>query len=446
MFSRIFVANRGAIARRIVRTCNDLGRESVVVYSDADAHSPVLQESSAAISLPGNRPDETYLNAERLIQAALESGADAVHPGYGFLAENADFARRVLDAGLAFIGPAPETMAQMGDKVAARRLMQNTRFPVFAGSETLDSPAAAAKAAQAIGYPVMLKPSGGGGGMGMRRVDRPEDLADALAQAQQIAQSAFADPAVYLEKCLVKPRHIEYQIIADHHGFVTSAFERDCSVQRRHQKLIEETPAPGLDRADLNTVGEQAVQACEQLGYNHIGTLETLYERGETGFLEMNTRIQVEHGVTEMVTGLDLVALQIKIAEGARLQEAATLQQISLNGYAVEARVYAENPNTLLPSTGTLAVFDCPTLHGVRVETGYQAGQVVSPYYDPLLVKVIAHAHTRELAIGRLCVALGAMTIRGVQTNIPLLLKILKSEDFMSGQVDTGLLERLTSG
>lgn len=439
MFSKVLIANRGAIARRVVRACHELGISSVVVYSDADGEAPYLAEASETVHLPGNAAPDTYLNQDLLLQAIKNSGSDAVHPGYGFLSEHAGFAQAVVDAGVAFIGPDPKWLTAMGDKVAARETMQAQGFPVFAGSQAIADVSEALAEAERIGYPIMLKPSGGGGGMGMQRVDSAEQLENSFFQAQAIASQAFSNAAVYLEKFLSAPRHIEYQVLADNHGNAMHVYERDCSVQRRHQKLIEESPAPDIDPAVLSEVADQAVVACQALGYNNVGTLETMYDQsGSSGFLEMNTRIQVEHGVTEMVTGLDLVQTQIDLAAGGQLPT-----KPARNGVAIEARLYAEDPDTLLPSTGKLNRFVVPELHSVRVETGFTEGQVVSPYYDPLLAKVIAYADTRELAIGRLVVALKAIEVQGIRTNAPLLIRILGSEAFLSGNVDTELLLRI---
>ena len=436
--TKVLVANRGAIARRIVRACNELGIASVVVYSPADADAPYVQEASAAYALSGLRPLESYLDQGQLMQIASTSGADAVHPGYGFLAENAGFAQRVIDTGMTFIGPAPQWLSRMGDKVNARQMMAAQGMPTFAGSDLITDLQAAGEAAQRIGFPLVVKPSGGGGGMGMQVVEAPEQLESALAQAKAVADAAFANGDLYLERWIQRPRHIEYQILADEHGNAMHLYERECSVQRRHQKLIEESPAPGIDAELLREQARRGAEICAALGYNNLGTLETLYSDGDTGFLEMNTRIQVEHGVTEEVTGIDLVQQQILLAAGARLPEPVALQ-----GHAIEVRVYAEDAQTLMPSTGVLRVFQPPQLFGVRVETGYQQGQEVSPYYDALLAKVIATGSTREQAIGRAVVALRAFAIEGVETNTALLLRVLADDAFLRGDIDTGIVERI---
>lgn len=438
MFKKILIANRGAIARRVIRACNDLGVASVAVYSDADHDAPYLLEASETVALSGLKAADTYLNIEALLQAVSQTGADAVHPGYGFLAENADFAERLDAKGVQFIGPASRWLRDMGDKVRARALMAKLGFPTHAGSDLVADLEQARNVAEALGYPLMLKPTGGGGGIGMQVVEREEDLLQAFNRSTAIAQQSFGTSGLYLERYLAAPRHIEFQILADRQGNAMHLFERDCSIQRRHQKVIEEAPAPGLSRADVDAVAKRAVQAVQEMGYDNVGTVETLAESGAFGFLEMNTRIQVEHGITEMVTGVDLVVQQIELAAGAGLPE-----QPELNGFAVEARVYSEDPVKFFPSTGKLTRYRPPTLYGVRVETGFGEKQIVTPYYDPMLAKVMAHGTTREQAIGRLLVGLSAFEIQGVKTNIPLLLRILKDERFLAGGVDTGYLATL---
>jgi acetyl-CoA carboxylase biotin carboxylase subunit len=435
---KILIANRGAIARRIVRACNELGLESVVVHTSVDAHAPYIDEASEAHALRGLRPADSYLDQEQLLGIARTSGADAVHPGYGFLSENAGFAQKVIDAGLTFIGPDPVWLERMGDKVNARRIMAEQGMPVFDGSDFITDLATAHEVAQTIGFPLVVKPSGGGGGMGMQVVEQMDALESALTQAQAVAAAAFGSSDVYLERWIARPRHIEYQILADEHGNAMHLYERECSIQRRHQKLIEESPAPGIDASLLREQAERGAEICARLGYNNVGTLETLYSDGSSGFLEMNTRIQVEHGVTEEVTGVDLVQQQILLAAGGRLPEPA-----ELSGHAIEVRLYAEDSQTLMPSTGVLRIFQPPQLFGVRVETGYQQGQEVSPYYDALLAKIIAKGRTREQAIGRAVVALQAFTIQGVQTNAALLLRVLRDTAFLRGDIDTGMVARI---
>ena len=436
MFQRVFIANRGAVARRVVRACAKLDVDSVAAYADIDADAPHLAEATATARLPGYLAADTYLNAERLLVAAKAAGADALHPGYGFLAENADFARAVAAAGIRFIGPDAQWLAAMGEKTRARQKMAAAGFPTHPGTSTIADIDALKAAAHSLGYPVMLKPAAGGGGIGMARVDDERELAAAFATAQAQAAQAFGDPAVYLERCLQKPRHIEFQVLGDGNS-VVSALERECSVQRRHQKVIEEAPAPGFERERLAQVEAAALAALP--GYDSLGTVETLFCDGEFGFLEMNTRLQVEHGVTEEVTGIDLVAAQIRIAAGERLADILP-SRIAATGHAVQARVYAEDSQRMLPSTGRLAVYRPPTLTGVRVEAAYAEGQWVTPYFDPLLAKVIGTGDTREQAIGRALVGVKAFEIRGVETNRELLTNVLGSEPFIAGRLHTGML------
>ena len=438
---RVLIANRGAIARRLVRAMNDLGFESLVIYSEADEGSAYIDEASSAVRMDGNRPDETYLNKEAILEIAKKHGADAIHPGYGFLSENASFARQVKNSGLLFIGPDPDLIEQMGEKVKGRETMAAHGFPVFSGSEALENKENIDELARGIGFPLVVKPSGGGGGIGMQVVSHLQDLSVAIARASSIAEKAFSDSSLYLEKWIDRPRHIEFQIIGDGKGGCVHAFDRECSVQRRHQKLIEESPSPGLDETMLNERAELAAEVCRKIKYGSLGTLETLFlQNGEMGFLEMNTRIQVEHGVTEEVIGLDLVKLQLSLMAGRPLPDQ---QDIVRKGFAIEARLYAEDPDSMFPSTGRLETFRPPEMFGVRVETGYQRGQAITPYYDPLLAKVIAKGDTREQAIGRLSVALRAFDVSGVKTNAALLQKVLNSDEFLKGNIDTGLLDRL---
>ncbi|MGE0622774.1 MAG: acetyl/propionyl/methylcrotonyl-CoA carboxylase subunit alpha [Pseudomonadales bacterium] len=440
MFRRVLIANRGAIARRVVEACAGLGIETVAVYSDADAGAPHLAEASATWRLPGERAVDTYLNQAALLTALEETGADALHPGYGFLAENGAFARAVTARDVRFIGPDPAWLETMGDKVAARALAAAHGFPVFAGSDRLTDVEAICAAADAIGYPVMLKPAAGGGGIGMSVVRSAAELRRAVGRSALLAERAFGDGGLFVERWVEAARHIEFQMLGDGQGGAIHVHERECSVQRRNQKVIEESPAPGIGRAEIESMAERARDFVAGIGYDNVGTLETLRAgSGDYGFLEMNTRIQVEHAVTEMVTGLDLVAAQIRLAAGEPLPA-----PVGLNGHAVEVRIYAEHPRTLLPSTGRLAVFEPPRgLHGVRVDTGYRAGQWITPHYDPLLAKVVAHGRTREQAIGRVVVALKAFAVQGVHTNIALLEAVLGDSDFLSGRLDTGYLTRL---
>ncbi|MEZ5558857.1 MAG: biotin carboxylase N-terminal domain-containing protein [Pseudomonadales bacterium] len=436
MFHRVLIANRGAIARRVIQACNALGVESVALYSEADADAPYLAEATRALPLPGVKAADSYLNMPALLGRLAESGADAVHPGYGFLSESAGFARAVADAGAHFIGPAPHWLERMGDKVAARALMAERGFPVFAGSGALESLREARDFAAEAGYPLMLKPVGGGGGIGMQVLRDDADLAAAFERCARLADAAFADPRLFLETFCMAPRHVEIQVLGDGAGGAVHLYERACSLQLRHPKVVEESPAPGLERDALDALAMQAERITGELGYDNVGTVETLRAGdGRYGFLEMNTRVQVEHGVTEAVTGLDLVATQISLAAGGALPARPQLQ-----GHALEVRVYAEHPRTALPSCGRLTRFRPPVMHGVRVDTGYAEGQTVTPYYDPLLAKVIGFGGSREQAIGRVLVALKGFEVLGVDTNMALLRAVLQDDDFLAGRIDTGYL------
>ena len=436
MFKRILVANRGAVARRIIRACDDLDCQSVAVYSDIDSGLPHVNEASSAERLPGYRPVDTYLNGKELVAAAQRADVDAIHPGYGFLAENADFARAVEVAGLKFIGPSASWLERMGEKTRARQWMQENGFPMHAGSGLILDQAMLLEAAESIGYPVILKPAAGGGGIGMIVADDPGSLTAAYATATHISERTFGQSTIFLEKFLRDSRHVEVQLIGDGESLM-ALYERDCSVQRRHQKLIEESPAPKIARADIDELSRRAVEALA--GYDSLGTVETMFSQGRFGFLEMNTRLQVEHGVTEEVTGVDLVGLQIRIASGEKLST-LLLEQPKMDGYAVEARVYAEDPGSMLPCPGHLSVFRVPEMEGVRIEACYREGNTVTPYYDPLLAKVIGKGATRETAIGRTLIALRAMEVNGVKTNAPLLCRILESARFIEANLDTAFV------
>ncbi len=436
MFSRVFIANRGAVARRIVRACTKLGIDSVAAYADIDAQAPHLAEATATARLPGYLATDTYLNIDAVIAAAKAAGADALHPGYGFLAENAHFGSAVAAAGMRFIGPQPHWIETFGEKTRARAAMAAAGVPVRAGSDVLADESALLAAATQIGFPVLLKPAAGGGGIGMAKAETEQELRTAFATTRAQAAHAFGDASVYLEAWLDRPRHIEFQVVGDGEA-VAGVLERECSVQRRHQKVIEEAPAPGLERARLAEMEAAAVAALA--GYDSLGTVETLFANNEYGFLEVNTRLQVEHGVTEEITGIDLVTAQIEIAAGAGLK-AVLPAHIVANGHAVEARIYAEDSERMLPSTGRLAVFRPPTLTGVRIEAGYAEGQWVTPYFDPLLAKVIGTGASREQAIGRTLIGVKAFDIRGVATNRALLMDVLGSAPFIAGRLHTGML------
>jgi len=451
VISSVLIANRGEIARRIIRTARRLGVRTVAVYSDADAGALHVCEADTAVRLGPASVRESYLRADAILAAARETGAEAIHPGYGFLSENADFAQAVEAAGLIWIGPPPSAIRAMGLKDAAKRLMQAAGVPVTPGYLGEDQDAGRlAREAEAIGWPVLIKAVAGGGGKGMRKVEAAADFAEALAGAKREAASAFGDDRVLLEKYVTRPRHIEVQVFADAHGGVVHMFERDCSIQRRHQKVIEEAPAPGMDAATRQALCGAAVRAAQAVGYRGAGTVEFIADASEglaadrIWFMEMNTRLQVEHPVTEAITGLDLVEWQMRVAAGEPLP--LTQDQIELNGHAIEARLYAEDPASgFLPSVGRLTTFDLPT--DVRADSAVGPGDAVTPHYDPMLAKLIVHAPSRRAAAERLTEACAAVRVWPVKTNAWFLARCLGDEAFLAGEADTGFvaarLERL---
>jgi len=441
MIAKLLVANRGEIAARVMRTAHDLGISTVAVYSDPDAGAPFVRLADEAVRLPGSAPADTYLRADLVIAAAQATGADAVHPGYGFLSENAGFARACAEAGLTFVGPSPEAIASMGSKIEAKALMDAAGVPVLPGATVTDETDLAAVAAS-IGFPVLVKAAFGGGGRGMRVVHDSAGLSDAVEGARREAASAFGDGSVFLERFVVDPRHVEVQILGDTHGEVVHLFERECSIQRRYQKIVEECPSPAVDDALRAELGAAAVAAGKAIGYTGAGTVEFVLDRdGRFFFLEVNTRLQVEHPVTELVTGLDLVELQLRVAEGEPLPPEATGARI--DGHAIEVRLYAEDvPAGFLPATGTLHRFRVPALRGVRVDSGVADGSVVGPHYDPMLAKVIAHGRTRHETARTLARALRQAELHGVTTNRNLLAGILAEPEFLAGHTDTGYLTR----
>ncbi len=443
MLRAVLVANRGEIARRVLRACRRLGVGTVAVYSEADRDAPHVSEADQGVLLGPAPARESYLDIERILDAARRSGADALHPGYGFLSENWRFAEACARAGLTFIGPPAEVIRAMGDKTEARRLMAAAGVPTVPGSPGLVADAAAGEAvARRIGFPLILKAAGGGGGIGIARVDRAADLAAAFATATRRAQSAFGNAAVYLERYLERPRHVEVQVFADHHGAVVHLHERECSIQRRHQKLIEESPAPGLSPTTKRGLTEAAVAGARAIGYVNAGTMEFLVDAaGRFYFLEMNTRIQVEHPVTEEVTGLDLVVEQLRVAAGERL--AWRQDDIVQRGAAVECRVYAEDPEkNFLPSPGPIARLDLPGGEGIRIESGVEAGSVVSVHYDPLLLKLVARGGGRDEALDRMRAALRGTVVEGVRTTIPFLHKALDHPDVRRGDLHTQMVDQ----
>ena len=442
MFRTVLVANRGEIARRIVRGCRTLGLATVAVYSEADRDAPHVKDADRAVLLGPAPARESYLDAERLLRAARESGADAVHPGYGFLSENWRFAAVCAEAGLTFIGPSPEGIRAMGDKPQARRRMGAAGVPIVPGSaEPVGDAEAAARIAAEIGYPVILKAAAGGGGIGMAKVADATALAAALATATRRAQSAFGNGQVYVERYLEAPRHVEVQVFGDSKGTIVHLHERECSIQRRHQKLIEESPAPNLDARTKRGLTEAALAGARAIGYVNAGTLEFLVDaQGGFYFLEMNTRLQVEHPVTEEVTGFDLVAAQLRVAAGEPLP--FTQDRIEPRGAAIEVRVYAEDPKSFLPSPGAITRLTLPSGAGIRVESGVVEGSVVSVHYDPLLFKLIAHGSDRGQALERLTRALDACVVEGVKTTLPLLRTIAAHPEFRRGRVHTQMVEQ----
>lgn len=441
MFDKVVVANRGAVAARVLRALNAMGIRSVAVYSEADAGAPYLELAGETCAIGPAPARESYLNQDVLVDVIRSSRADGLHPGYGFLAENPEFADRVERSGARFIGPAPRWIDAMGHKTRARELTAKHGLLVGNGSGVLNGDRnEILAAARAIGYPVLVKPAAGGGGIGMIEARDEAQLLDAVERARSMALRGFSSDEVYLEKFLERPRHIEFQVLGDVHGSVRHLFERDCSVQRRHQKVIEEAPAPLVERGRIANLGGSIATTLQKMGYDNIGTVEMLMGAdGSFSFLEMNTRLQVEHGVTEEVTGIDLVVAQIRAAWGERLG-AILPANIEISGHAVQARVYAEDPKRFFPSPGKLTVFRPPRHAGIRVETGYAEGRDVTPHYDPLLAKVIVHEHDRNTVLNRLCEALENFEVAGVKTNIPALLAILRSEPFRAGQVHTGLV------
>ncbi len=448
MFRKILIANRGEIAVRVQRACREMGIATVAVYSDADRASLHVRMADEARRIGPAPASESYLRVDRILEAALACGAEAIHPGYGFLSENPALARACQQAGLVFIGPGAEAMELMGSKTRARQAMMAAGAPVVPGSEVVNDVEEAAREAARLGYPVLVKASAGGGGKGMRLVESEPALAAAFREASSESERSFADPRVYLEKYLAMPRHIEIQILGDGHGNVIHLGERECSLQRRHQKVLEECPSPLVaSHPELRSaMGETAVRVARAAGYSNAGTVEFLVDaEGRFYFLEMNTRLQVEHPVTEMVTGLDLVEAQIRIAAGEPL--AWRQEQISWRGAAVECRIYAEDPdNQFFPSPGKILALDRPAGPGVRVDSGAYPGWTVPVEYDPLIAKLVVWAPSREAAVARLRRALDEYHITGIKTNLSLFRRIVDHPDFRSGRLDTGFLDRWMSG
>jgi acetyl-CoA carboxylase, biotin carboxylase subunit len=442
MFGKILIANRGEIALRIQRACRELGIRTVVVHSTADNEAKYVKLADESVCIGPPPSKDSYLNIPAIISAAEVTDAEAIHPGYGFLSENADFAERVEKSGFVFIGPRPESIRLMGDKVSAKQAMQAAGVPTVPGSEGAlpEDPREVVKIARAVGYPVIIKAAGGGGGRGMRVVHTEAALVNAVNMTRQEAQTAFGNPAVYMEKFLENPRHIEIQVLADQHRNAVWLGERDCSMQRRHQKIIEEAPAPGIVRKFIEKIGDRCADACRKINYRGAGTFEFLYENGEFYFIEMNTRVQVEHPVTEMVTGIDIVQMQIRIAAGEKM----TLRQrdIVTKGAAIECRINAEDPFKFTPSPGRISAWHAPGGPGVRVDSHAYAGYMVPPNYDSMIGKLICYGDTRAQALARMRIALSEMVVEGILTNIPLHRELMLDEKFILGGTSIHYLEK----
>jgi len=442
MFEKILIANRGEIALRVQRACRELGIKSVVVYSTADKDAKYVKLADEAVCIGSPKSANSYLNIPSLIAACEITNVQAIHPGYGFLSENAEFARIVEKSGFVFIGPRADTIDIMGDKVQAKLAMIRSGVPVVPGSvgELSEDIKESVKIAKSVGYPIIIKAVAGGGGRGMRVVHREAELAEAIDITRSEALSAFGYAGIYMEKYLVNPRHIEVQVLADEYGNVVYLGERDCSMQRRHQKVIEEAPAVGITQQLRDKIGQACVKACIETNYRGAGTFEFLYEDGEFYFIEMNTRVQVEHTVTEMITGIDIVQEQLYIASGEKLR--ITQDEVKLNGHAIQCRINAEDPFTFVPSPGKIDICHFPGGNGVRVDSHVYSGYVVPPYYDSMIAKIIAHSANREQALNKMYGALLESNFSGIKTNIPLHLEMLKNLDFVDGATSIHYLEK----
>lgn len=441
MFEKILIANRGEIALRIQRACREMGIKTVVVHSEADRDAKYVKLADESVCIGPAPSNLSYLSMPAIISAAEVTDAQAIHPGYGFLSENADFAERVEQSGFVFIGPRAESIRLMGDKVSAKQAMIKTGVPCVPGSEGAlpDDPKEIVQTARKVGYPVIIKAAGGGGGRGMRVVHTEAALLNAVTMTKAEAGAAFGNPEVYMEKFLENPRHVEIQILADQHGSAIWLGERDCSMQRRHQKVLEEAPAPGIPRKTIQKIGDRCAEACRKIGYRGAGTFEFLYENGEFYFIEMNTRVQVEHPVTEMITGVDIVQEQIRIAFGEKLRFKQA--DIEIKGHSIECRINAEDPFKFTPSPGRIATWHTPGGPGIRVDSHAYAGYFVPPNYDSMIGKVISYGATREQAIKRMQIALSEMVVEGIQTNIPLHRELMIDARFIEGGTNIHYLE-----
>ncbi len=441
MFEKILIANRGEIALRILRACRELGIKTVAVHSEADTEAKYVRLADESVCIGPASSTLSYLNVPAIISAAEVTDAEAIHPGYGFLSENADFAERVEQSGFVFIGPRPDTIRLMGDKVSAKDAMKAAGVPCVPGSDGAlpEDPKEIVKIARAIGYPVIIKAAGGGGGRGMRVVHTEAALLNAVTTTRAEAQAAFGNPVVYMEKFLENPRHVEIQVLADQHGNAVYLGERDCSMQRRHQKVIEEAPAPGIDRKLIAKVGERCAEACRKIGYRGAGTFEFLFENDEFYFIEMNTRLQVEHPVTEFITGVDLVQAQIRVAAGEKLW--FRQRDIEFRGHAIECRINAEDPFKFTPSPGRISNWHTPGGPGVRVDSHVYNGYTVPPHYDSMIGKLITYGDTRDQAIRRMRIALSEMMVEGIKTNVPLHQTLMLDPRFIEGGTSIHYLE-----
>jgi len=440
---KILIANRGEIALRVIRSAKEMGIKTVAIYSDADKHAPFVRSADESYRIGPPPSNQSYLLGDKIIEIALQCNADAIHPGYGFLSENADFAEKVINAGLIFIGPPPSAMRKIGDKLSAKQTAKEQQVPMISGSDgAIRSIDEAKKVAEKIGFPLLIKASAGGGGKGMRLINTINELEEGIQRAMSEALSAFGDDAVFIEKYAEEPKHIEIQILADHYGNVVYLFERECSIQRRHQKVIEEAPSSAVNEDLRKRMGECAVALAKAVGYTNAGTVEFLVDKHRSFyFLEVNARLQVEHPVTEMITGLDLVKEQIKIAMGEPLS--FSQEDLKINGHAIEVRVSAEDPlNNFLPDVGKLLMYQRPQGHGIRVDDGYEEGMEIPIYYDPMIAKLIVHAKDRNAAIEKMLRAIDEYKIVGVETTLDFCKFVLRHPDFISGKFDTGFVAK----